>query len=141
VKTDPKVDSGVADATSDTGRSGSPRPQADRRLDEVLAKLVRIEDAVERLMKRADQAQAALTSMAGRSPGPRAPTRLSIGDLVARFGVSRTTIGVWCRSGKLPRPHYVAGNRRWWLHEIEAAEATMTERRWPGRDLQAREPE
>lgn len=51
------------------------------------------------------------------------PQRLGVAQLEARLGFDRSTIGKWVRAGKLPRPHYVAGHRRWWLHEIETWEA------------------
>lgn len=54
---------------------------------------------------------------------PPNATRLGIAQLQARLGVNRKTVGNWVRAGRLPRPHYVAGLRRWWLHEIEAWEA------------------
>lgn len=56
------------------------------------------------------------------TPPPDA-VRLGISQLQARLCVSRETIRNWVTEGKLPRPHYVAGLRRWWLHEVEAWEA------------------
>ncbi len=54
--------------------------------------------------------------------GTSSDARLGIAQLEARLGVSRRTIATWTRQGKLPRPHYIAGLRRWWLSEIEAWE-------------------
>lgn len=49
--------------------------------------------------------------------------RIRIAELERRLGIERTTIGRWCRSGKLPPPHYLGNHRCWWLDEIVAWEA------------------
>lgn len=51
------------------------------------------------------------------------PRRIAIAELCGRLAVNRRTIGKWVEAGRFPAPHYLMGERRWWLHEIEAWEA------------------
>jgi excisionase family DNA binding protein len=48
--------------------------------------------------------------------------RIGIGELARRLGFSRATIGRWTKLGKLPAPHFLGEQRRWFVHEIEAWE-------------------
>lgn len=49
--------------------------------------------------------------------------RIGIADLEKRLRVHRSTIGVWYRTKRFPRPHYIGKRRKWFLAEIEAWEA------------------
>lgn len=51
------------------------------------------------------------------------PERLGISELERRLGFDRRTIRRWCDKGIFPRPHYIAGRRRWWVHDVEAWES------------------
>lgn len=57
------------------------------------------------------------------TPTATLPQRLHMKQVVARVGFNASTIGKWYRAGRFPKPHYIAGRRRWWLHEVEAWEA------------------
>lgn len=48
--------------------------------------------------------------------------RVGITDLVRRFGLAKTTITRWSKTGRFPAPHYLGELRRWYVHEIEAWE-------------------
>ena len=50
---------------------------------------------------------------------------LTTADLQARFAISEVTVWRWTRVGKLPRPLYVNGRKRWAAEEIIAAEERM----------------
>lgn len=48
--------------------------------------------------------------------------RLGVAELEARFGVDRSTLWRWYRSGRLPEPEYIADRRTWRLDVIESWE-------------------
>ncbi len=60
------------------------------------------------------------------SPGHPEDVRLDTRQVAARLGVTPRHVA---RIPDLPRPHYLAGLKRWWLAEIlewEAASTTTT---------------
>lgn len=63
---------------------------------------------------------------AGRRSIEPAVQRLGIAELTARLGMHRNTIANWVRDGRFPAPHYIAEQRRWFLHEIVAWEQANT---------------
>jgi predicted DNA-binding transcriptional regulator AlpA len=51
------------------------------------------------------------------------PVRLDAKKLRLRLGgVNDATVRRWQASLAFPRPHFLAGRRMWWLHEVEAWE-------------------
>lgn len=53
---------------------------------------------------------------------PVTAQRFSMRQVVERIGFDASTIARWCRQGIFPPPHYIAGRKRWWLHDIQAWE-------------------
>lgn len=52
--------------------------------------------------------------------------RLGIAELTTRLGMHRNTIANWVRLGRFPAPHYIAEQRRWFLHDVIAWEQANT---------------
>ena len=55
------------------------------------------------------------------NPLPR--KRVGIAFLRQRYNRSDVSLWRWYRHGDFPKPHYLNGQRYWWLDELEAYES------------------
>ena len=57
---------------------------------------------------------------------------LTSADLRERFGIAPVTLWRWTKNGKLPRPRYINGRKRWAEEEIIAAEGRLFDESFSG---------
>lgn len=109
-----------------------PRDPPDALANELLRQVLRGIKNLESEVAKVRAHVSRLNAATRREPARGDARRLGISEVSARLGINGRTVDKWTDAGRFPAPHYIAGMRRWHLHEVEDWERANSSDKGPG---------